>query len=58
MHIEYLILALCLIYNMKSIFELIDYGCTSSKEQISLKVVFSLVSLFVLIYYLFKFKSF
>lgn len=54
MHIEYLILALCLIYNMKSIFELMDYGCTSSKQQISLKVVFSVVSLFVLMYYLFK----
>lgn len=54
MHIEYLILALCLIYNVKSIFELIDYRCTSSKEQISLKVVFSVVTLFVLMYWLLK----
>ena len=57
MHFEYLVLIGTVAYNTVGIFELINYAGRTQKQVIIWKIIFSIISLFMVTYFLYKLCS-
>lgn len=57
MHFEYLVLIGTVAYNTVGIFELINYAGRTQKQVIIWKIIFSIISLFMVTYFLYKLFS-